>query len=163
MFSSLPTDNLYKFLAISALAGAIFFSHFVLEKADIESKSVNESADILYKLAKELKETTDEIDKLEIKQIKTELENRQLNNLMAYKKIIKGYAETQEEKIKSANEIIESWRNTFKVSFLALSALSICGFFLWYIQLQRPQDIEFKNSIKSKKSSNTYQAPGRQE
>lgn len=125
---NIPTDNLYKFLAISGLIIFIFFTYFA---ESTKEKYLNE----FYILDKDNKILTleksvvpDDFDKLfEIKKDSVELVNR-------YTYLSKNWDKF----------IYTRFELYFWLSFLGAS-ISICGFIMWYLKTQKYQNQIIRN------------------
>ena len=128
---NLPTDNLYKFMALSGLFLIIFSFTLVLLQA-------NRSQDIHRELKRlstimELKNFQNERDK--------KLGENIVENLGQSRKLL--------EELKFILEQKPKYMAFFVIFMLIGVILSITGFQLWYSRVQRYQDILIKNQALS--------------
>ncbi len=159
----LPTDNLYKFIAMSGLITLIisflyplYFEHeFVLKvlqntteatKARVELDHLTEDLNSLirelasldkdFKRGK-LKEYVIRVEQMAI----TEKEVKEKGRQIAIKNAeIQGKAEAIDY-LKASTEMIKNYSIGFKIIGLSLA---VFGFYLWYVKLQRYQDKQVK-------------------
>ena len=134
---TIPTDNLYKFMALAGIVMLIvapifyakyYISHYNIELEAIESLKIYKPAELYFKNTKELtKEEKIFLDKIESK----EKENKQIQ---------KGY------------ELYSRFSNVILLLSIIMAAvglaLSIVGFWLWYNRVQKPLDKILLNETK---------------
>ena len=138
----IPTDNLYKFLALFGIVIiAVFlilppyFDHQIQLKAiqaQAEANVVQEKIDNVHhlKMAK-----APELDYVE--------ETRQIGDLLVEKVQVEGRKKETEFLLQQSERIMRAAKNGIFIGI----AVSILGFLLWYFNLQRWQDaIQKKNA-----------------
>jgi hypothetical protein len=147
-FSKLPTDNLYKFMALFGVAFVLFSFYFVhtqiykfvdkvleasLEKEilTVEIKQAEELADDLRKLQNPTKE-----ESKELKEIVHDIERR---------KVL----------LQEKERMLAVWNKKIKSTFLYGDVLVVFGFIfiflgfpLWYFRVQRYQDMAIQSNMK---------------
>ena len=134
-----PTDNLYKFLAISGLVTLAFtavFPFFILRQVSLELVSVKseiaaikleaEHLENLLKLAKETPEYLAEA---------TEILERNSQLLLKMQEL-----DGKNEELRFRNDEISKYTLLLIALFLGSSIATAVGFRLWYTKLQRYQD-----------------------
>lgn len=126
--NSLPTDNLYKFVALSGIALILFSVAYIkpmLMELDVEQTQL--IAEIEY-----------------YSQLKDEGKN--LEKILSHEKLLEWHIKTKvlEKKIEQVNELTIHAR----VSIWLGCFLMYIGFQLWYYRVQKPIDAAVKNKAK---------------
>ncbi|MHC4738741.1 MAG: hypothetical protein ACYS9Y_07535 [Planctomycetota bacterium] len=166
----LPTDNLYKFVALSGIALIILsmMPHYYTFKTfpesyqfNIEMEQLKKRIEWLQDDAKEIQKERDELrgnlPKLEKDVVKTQWQELQAK-VSEYKK---AYREIEMLKI----QFFYKAKQEIHISILMIAAtlyglsltiggiiMAYKGFKLWYIRLQIPQDVIIQNKTQDKKS-----------
>ena len=144
---SLPTDNLYKFMALSGLVLLTLSAYYPAQRiAELQLKQVNTSTEIA--LAKlEADEIGKELSYLEKQKSPDQavfetLKKRQLQSQQSVVRI-RGLAETQNVLLEQRFRLLVIG----SIGLIAGSALSWYGFRLWYARVQRPMDAAVAKSV----------------
>ena len=174
---NLPTDSLYKFMALGGLTGAIvliIFMHFELNKVSsdiykLSEEVAKESVEMEYivddttLLKEKISALETFINSAEKKKHLSKNEMKNLKNTFQKLDSISQALKEKTKEIRSKNKIFEVRaselknrnaqlaefvRNKYWIVFY-LMALSLLGFFLWYFKIQRYQDIIIKKQAES--------------
>jgi FtsZ-binding cell division protein ZapB len=158
---TVPTDNLYKFLALSGLSGAVVLMvtfTIMIKDAAIKSAEITGGVDVLERKVKRAKEEVillaDEVEKLETKKVETKNDEIELKRYL--ENIDQKKIKLQEQALKyddlndelrqklTTNDmsvsIIKSLRSVFSIFIIVFFIQSALGFILWYHKLQKYQD-----------------------
>jgi hypothetical protein len=146
---TLPTDNLYKFLALSGLAIAIFSLVFpIIRISEIRMKliEVKTQSNVLDVEIEELKGDTDRWAK------KTSLSPEETASLR--KRLIEIRIKSVEirgrfEQIKSLNRDLDYSMTLIWVGLPLGLIISHLGFLLWYFRVQKPNDLQIRKQVES--------------
>jgi hypothetical protein len=149
---SLPTDNLYKFLALSGLVIVLFSFIFPMKRiGEIELKSL------------EIK-TQVEVLKIEIDYLKEDTKTWAEKANLNHEETVLLRKRTKDAAIKVAElggrtEQIEALRGELrfywrfiKVTVWLGAVISLVGFYLWYFLVQKPNDLLLRKQIKKEKT-----------
>ncbi|QLG46033.1 hypothetical protein [Costertonia aggregata] len=146
---SLPTDNLYKFIALFGLvifSFSIYFSYQIEEKLWLEN----------YKYAPKMQKLEREIYTIQNEnilphEVLKEMGHEELKN---YEELLQKIKKESEKKVAEANDIESNYDNLVDTTernlnfYLAVGLtgglLMILGFVLWYLKYQRYIDAEVK-------------------
>ena len=147
----IPTDNLYKFTSIIGvisllifllgpeyikynlkveeiiLSGEIEIASFEIE---VNTEDIQTVVDMIDKAKKNKETLSDEIIDLHNKTIETNRSNRKINIRQA----------TQVELNKYKKSQFEKWSKFQIIGVLISTVITLVGFALWYIKVQRPLD-----------------------
>jgi len=149
---SLPTDNLYKFLALSGLVICLYSFIFPMKNiGELELKSL----DI---------KTQSEVLRIEIDYLKTDTITWAEKAKLDPEETVLIRKRTREAAIKAAElkgrmeqievlrkEVLFYWK-LLRITYFLGTAISLAGFCLWYILVQRPNDILLRKQIKKEKT-----------
>lgn len=140
--SSLPTDNLYKFMSIFGLVVLIFSASFPINlihnlelemvKVETENKLIDHEASLLEKkITKAEKKET--LSTSEVQQLKDDANNIKIKHIISSGEI---------EKLRVlSSQLVFSW-GLAKIGASCGLTLSILGFLLWYFLVQKPMDLK---------------------
>lgn len=124
--NNLPTDNLYKFIALSGLV-LIFYSSFYIRPLiwEVEIEVARLATEI------EVIEMAEDVEAPEAKKLVTleKLKNMKVKNAVT----------------KQKHEKYKSLHNENKLLVFIGLLLTCLGFYLWYYRVQRPIDQKLKN------------------
>lgn len=144
---SLPTDNLYKFIAIAGLALIIFAAYLDYTKGMETSLAVEE-----------LKGQLD-IEKAESEYLNTQLsEALKKSDPSAYRKLSReldkqsAVINAKLATVKFQAQVYDWLRKVLVFTYLVGIGVSLFGFFLWYFRVQRHLDAAIRLESKNKKS-----------
>lgn len=141
---TLPTDNLYKFIALSGLVILLFSVVYPYKLVtDLELKAVEagtqvkllelESAAIereIYVMEKEKEPARDEVEALRLRH-----EQNKINSIKI---------EGEQERLSVLLKQLRTAFNSLMFGVLFGCVLAYIGFYLWYVRVQRPLDKERK-------------------
>jgi len=149
---TLPTDNLYKFLALSGLAIAIFSLVFpMIRISEIKMKLVEAEtqSNVLNVEIEELKEDTDRwAKKTSLSPEETASLRKRLIELRIKGVQIRG----RFEQIKSLNKDLDYSMILIWVGLPLGMLISYLGFLLWYFRVQKPNDLLLRKQVESDKT-----------
>jgi len=149
---TLPTDNLYKFLALSGLAIAIFVLVFpMIRISEIRLKlvEVKTQSKVLAVEIEELKEDTDRwAKKTSLSPEGTASLRKRLIELRIKGVEIRG----RFEQIKSLNRDLDYSMILIWVGLPLGMLISFLGFLLWYFRVQKPNDLLLRKHVESDKT-----------
>jgi hypothetical protein len=146
MFSNLPTDNLYKFMALAGLAIFVFMIYFSFMRGIELREKMNE---IL------LERSILKVEITQSERILTRLKENQNPTVEEFKDLIKIYSDIErrsailEEKTSILNQLMDytDWLyNIRAILFIVSLFLTVLGFLLWYYRIQRYQDKALQNT-----------------
>lgn len=144
---SLPTDNLYKFIALAGLVLIIFSAYIDYTKGMEMSLAVEELKGQL------------EIDKAESQYIEPQIsEAAKQNDAPAYRKLIrerekqKAVVDAKLATVKFQSKVYFWLRRVLVTAYIVGAGVSFFGFLLWYIKVQRHLDAAIRLESKIKKS-----------
>ncbi len=155
-FPNLPTDNLYKFMALSGLI-LFVFSFFVpfwlMHNIKLKTLEIKEELDLLDIEEKYLKEIHEDIEALP--------SNKRRKAIKLNEERFKDYSKKlmQTRRKVETMKYLDSMRRDIRI--LALVGISLgviftyCGFFLWYKRLQKYQDQIIKNEAQKQLQNNS--------
>jgi hypothetical protein len=148
---SLPTDNLYKFLALSGLAIAIFglvFPAIRISEIRLKLIEANTQTRLLKLEIDQLKEDVDTAKK------KSSVSPEEIGNIrkrMIEINVKKVELDGRTEQIKALMEDLNFARGALKVSAPLGLVISFLGFYFWYSLIQKPNDLLLQKQIKKEK------------
>ncbi len=165
---NIPSDNLYKFVALASLVTLILTSYFMKSlQYEIASDLINLEGDLKQNnsLSKELIDDLNEIvtqrilliDELEglskkvqknqnrvqeLNDLEIEINEKELMSRTKSKEIerLRIEADTKGNLINNKEWILNYIETTFSYSVYILSIFMVIGFYLWYIKVQKHQD-----------------------
>ena len=150
---NLPTDNLYKFLAISGLVIAMFSVYYLFQKShELQFLIVEQKAEL--ELQKYQMGRYDEKFKLQEEQLSTEETSEKkrsvLDNidkdLIEYAKV-QTNSELNLAKIKILHHEYIYYKVTGIIGFIFGLFLIVFGFVLWYKKIQKPLDYQSAQAL----------------
>jgi hypothetical protein len=148
---SLPTDNLYKFLALSGLFIVLFSFIFPMNRIgelELKSLEINTQAEVLRIEIDYLKtDTTIWGKKAKLDPEETVLIRKRTREAEIKAAELKGKMEQIEVLRK---EVLFYWK-FLRITYFLGTAISLVGFCLWYILVQRPNDILLRKQVKKDK------------
>lgn len=157
---NLPTDNLYKFIALSGLFMSAFFTSLLVYQeremyrvqtdAELRFKTYLTKAQMLQsmsEIAKTAKLPTDSPDNLEIWKTMIQPMNEQI--IKMGQEAMKEFREDSQVFVDTATNraMMEAWNWPLRVGIDTGGAIAIVGFLLWYFRLQRHQDEIVRNEV----------------
>ena len=139
-FIPLPTDNLYKFTALSGLAILLFSLAYPIRLVvDLELKAAQTSGHI-EATTHELKKVDRLLAELESSKVPT----REELNVLHEKRDVAQMSHYQD--LSAKNELLvlraelNAIRSVARIGVWLGSLMSVIGFYLWYFRVQRPAD-----------------------
>ena len=150
MFSNIPTDNLYKFMALFGLAIFLFAIYFSFTQQQQLSDKIHIFLLEFETLSVESKITDELLSNY------NELQNPTPEDYKEIKKVIYDMHRRKavfDENKRMVNELRDyrKFNRYYEVALLIIgSVLITIGFSLWYDRLQYYQDIEIRNNARQK-------------
>ena len=150
---NLPTDNLYKFLAISGLVIAMFSVYYLFQKShELQFLIVEQKAEL--ELQKYQMGRYDEKFKLQEEQLSTEETSEKKRSVLDnIDKDLIEYAKAQTNselnlaKIKILHHEYFYYKVTGITGFILGLFLMVFGFVLWYKKIQKPLDYQSAQAL----------------
>lgn len=143
----IPTDNLYKFMALFGIVLLIsgYLPYFQAHKLTIDWARLN--GEILI-LKEEIKWASSDIDNLK-KGKQSKYIEMQRKRLMSAVQL-----DTKTQERDNINRILKLDKAVFFIDLWVSVALIILGFWLWYEKLQKPRDIILSEKVKKMNQKN---------
>ena len=157
---SLPTDNLYKFLALAGLALLLFSFWYTDVKTSELSFKIAEGKGEMAVLKVYIDELPKEINSTEVvtKPKSVNDENSKELSKQRHEYLIKdAQLKAKVEILTVLLEDIEFHHKVFAVGAFIGGFMSYFGFLLWYRRVQKPNDMLLLNQLESLKSSDKLQ------
>lgn len=144
LLNGLPTDNLYKFMALMGLATAIFFAVYPQELADREATASADLAAKAKKISVQQKALSDKIGSKEeaiaARNFPSDAEMKELREALQALEIATIELDAETTKRGIADKAVRRYDRYAAVGFLFGSFLCVSGFVLWWLRVQRFQD-----------------------
>jgi hypothetical protein len=144
---AIPTDNLYKFMALFGIVLLIsgYLPYFQAHKLTIDETRLD--GEILI-LKEEIKWASSDIDNLK-KGKQSKYIEMQRKRLMSAVQL-----DTKTQERDNINRILKLDKAVFFIDLWVSVALIILGFWLWYEKLQKPRDIILSYKVKKMSQNN---------
>jgi hypothetical protein len=152
---SIPTDNLYKFLALAGLSLAIFSFVFPKTQQHDLARVLWETKIDIDVAAEQLRYINEQISIMEVKREEAYRKNSDLESvkndemrildLQHNLRIQQAQAANKTKLLGDLTRELAQVRLFSKIGIALGLVLTGCGFFLWYVKLQRYQDDFWKN------------------
>ena len=153
MIPSLPTDNLYKFIAMTGLVLVIFVIVYPSQKlVELTLKKIDAETDVSV-ISNEIKDVSEEIRRLEsIAKKKGHVAGTELEELSKRNSEARDKNRRIEGELKKI-QVLEMQHKTLESITKPLFALGLLlmatGFLCWYVLVQRPTDALLRQEKKS--------------
>ena len=146
--STLPTDHLYKFLALAGLALFVFSVAYPTNLiSDLELRIVESETQIRLQDA-DISKFEGELDAFEKKKPHpSEQEVLILRDNFQQLKVKKIEVQGKTERLAILNKQLREAFNLLKLSALVGLLMAFVGFLLWYVRVQRPADLLARQQV----------------
>jgi hypothetical protein len=148
---SLPTDNLYKFMALCGLFLVVFglvFPSTRIDELNLKAIEINTQAEVLRIEIDDLEYDTDLwAKKVTLNPEETDLLRKRTREIKIRTAEITGRMEQHN----ILRITIEHYWRVLKVTIWVGFILSLVGFYCWYFLVQRPNDLLLRKQIKEEK------------